>query len=94
MTGVQTCALPISGQEARETKQNQGSRVDPVPRWSREEPDQEASLKKEAERQGQPLVIDKTKEYKRVPIQYIKVPSLGQVMWTDQRTDHLTNTKI
>ena len=55
---------PLAGQKACKTKQNQGSQVDSVPRWSREEPDQEACLKKEAERRGQPLVIDKTKEYK------------------------------
>ena len=53
---------PLAGRKAHKTKQNQGIRVDSVPRWSREEPDQEACLKKEAERQGQPLVIDKTKE--------------------------------
>ena len=57
---------PLAGREAHKTKQNQGSQVDSAPRWSREEPDQEACLKMEAERQGQPLVIDKTKEYKRV----------------------------
>ena len=84
---------PLAGREARKTKQNQGSRVDSAPRWLREEPDQEACLKKEAERRGQPLVIDKTKEYKQVSTQYIKVPSLGQVMHTDQRTDHLTNLR-
>ena len=51
--------------EAHMTKQRPGVRVDSVPSQSREEPDQEASLKKEAESRGQPLVIDKTKEIYR-----------------------------
>ena len=73
--------------EARKTKQNQGIRVDSVPRWSREEPDQEASLKKEAERRGQPLVIDKTKgiQMSIYPV-YIDYQSVV-VPHTDQHTD-------
>ena len=55
---------------------------------------QEASLKKEAERQGQPLVIDKTKEIQTSVYPVYKVTSIGQVVRTDQRTDHLTKLDL
>ena len=49
--------------------------------------DQEASLKKEAERRGQPLVIDKTKEIQVCDyLVYIDYQSVA-VPRTDQRTD-------
>ena len=40
---------PLVGRKACKTKQRQGIQVDSVPSQSREEPDQEASLKMEAE---------------------------------------------
>ena len=40
---------PLAGQKAHETKQRPGIQVDLVPSQLREEPDQEASLKKKAE---------------------------------------------
>ena len=52
----------------------------------RREPDQEACLKKEAERQGQPLVIDKTKEIQTsvypvyITTKSVAVPRMDQHM--------------
>ena len=45
---------PLAGREACETKQRLDIRVDSVPSQSREEPDQEALLKKEAESRDNP----------------------------------------
>ena len=43
--------------------------------------------------EGDPQVIDKTKEIQAIIYPVYKVPSLGQVVCTDQHMDHLTNTK-
>ena len=63
---------PSQSGDSQDKAETQSNQVNSAPGWSREEQDQEAPLKKEAESGSDPKSLTRLREYKRVPIQYIK----------------------
>ena len=55
---------PLASQRAHKTKQNQGSRVDSVPRWLREERDPGDLTEKEARVRVTPKSLTRLRKYR------------------------------